>query len=638
VLEVVNEEGRIVAREPPLFLLREVPDAAGLAAMVRRGAGTGELEFPDGVRRLAGVAPIRSTGWIAVAGVPAGAVGAETRRRVALTVGAGMALAVLVVAGASLAGRRQARGMERLRAGMRRVASGDLPPALPVTVGGEVGALTEAFNRMLAWLHNRVREYEVLSQVADEAGAAVTANASAEGILPGLLRKVVNGMGADAGVVQVREGTELVARAAVGLPGARPDTVRLRRGQGLGWGVLGERATVVVADVDADYRVEEPYLRDSGLRVIVGTPIQVGDEPHGALLVGYRRPQPVGEAEVQRLEVLARRTAQAIEHARAFDAVRQSTAGLEAQVAEQIEALERAAHEQAETRQLAQEEGRKAREAARKAQELEQAMRAQAERPPEIREVIVEKEVIREREVLRHDGGGADGARLRAEMQKTVSEELRAPLSALLDLPRFLVEGLHQPLAQEERTQLEVLRDRGEEILELIDGLVVLTGLEAGQVKVVRAAFDLPGLVQRVIRVLQPRAAAKGNRIEADIKLHVGQVTSDARRVEEILSGLLVNAIRYTEVGEIKVTCYLRDTDVVIVVADDGAGFAPEEVDRVFQPFLQVGPRDGRRLPGTGLTLVVCERLVRALGGRLKVESEVDRGSWFTVTLPGAAG
>jgi signal transduction histidine kinase len=168
----------------------------------------------------------------------------------------------------------------------------------------------------------------------------------------------------------------------------------------------------------------------------------------------------------------------------------------------------------------------------------------------------------------------------------------------------------------------------------LIDDLVILSGVEAGQIKIVKSSFDLPASIQRVVRILQPRAASKGNRIDTDIKLHVGQVVSDAKRVEQVLTNLLLNAIRYTEVGEIRVTCFVRDADVVLTVADDGAGFSTEEQTRIFEPFLQVGPRDGRAFPGTGLSLTVCQRLVEALGGKIRVESEVDRGTWFTVVLP----
>ena len=105
-------------------------------------------------------------------------------------------------------------------------------------------------------------------------------------------------------------------------------------------------------------------------------------------------------------------------------------------------------------------------------------------------------------------------------------------------------------------------------------------------------------------------------------------MVTDARRVEQVLGNLILSAVKYTEVGEIRVTCYQRDREVILTVADDGIGFTPEEQGRIFRPFCPVNPRGGRALPGTGLLLTVADRLVLALGGKIKIESEVDRGTW----------
>src|SRR5262249_23974304 len=181
-------------------------------------------------------------------------------------------------------------------------------------------------------------------------------------------------------------------------------------------------------------------------------------------------------------------------------------------------------------------------------------------------------------------------ARFRGEMQKTVSEELRAPLTALLDLPRFLVDGLQKPLGDTERGQLEILQERGQEILELIEGLTILSALQADKLKLSKVATDVPALIQRVVRTLQSRVAAKGNRLETDIKPGVSPVVTDSRRVEQVLGNLILSAVKYTEVGEIRVSCYQRDREVVVTVADDGVGFTPDEQARIFPPFCAVRP------------------------------------------------
>ncbi|MBI3455171.1 MAG: GAF domain-containing protein [Candidatus Rokubacteria bacterium] len=617
VVEVVSERGLVVARHPAGSLMQDARALSGYADLLQRPEAVGEIAFEDGERRLAGAVQLRPFGWTVAVGLPSSQLLADVRT-VLVQVGGGVVVVTLLSLGVALwiAGRT-ATGMERLRAAMSRLETGSIPTSVPVTVGGEVGALTEGFNRLLGWLRNKLREYEALSQVEEAAGAAI-GRESVASVLPELLRKVVGGMAADAGVLLIQEDGDLVTKAAVGFAGALSGGVTLRRGQGLAGAVVGSREAMVIEDVEGDYRVEEPYLKTAGLRSVIGVPIVSGDQVLGAVEVAYRVLHTFTDAEIQRLEAMARRTAQALEHERALEDVRRNTVGLEAKLAEQMEALQKAAMEQAEARRQAQ-------EARQKTQELEQTIRMQ---------VPTVKEVVREKEVVRADPAAEEAKRVRVALQKTVSEELRVPLTALLDLPRFLLDGINKPLSHEEQQQLEVLHTRGQEILELIDDLVTLSALHGDQAKAAKAPFNLPELVQRVVRSLQPRAAAKGNRIQADIKSDVGQLVSDAKRVEQILANLLLTSAKYTELGEIRVTCFLRGPEVVLAVADDGQGFSTEEQARIFEPFLQVSPRDGRKLPGTGLLLTVCQRLVQLLGGKIRVESEIDRGTWFTVTLP----
>jgi signal transduction histidine kinase len=448
--------------------------------------------------------------------------------------------------------------------------------------------------------------------VEEAAGAAIGADRPANTVLVDLLRRVVTGMGADVGVLLIQEEAGLVTRAGVGFAGATVEGVTFRRGQGLGGAVVAERETIVIQDVEGDYRVEEPYIKAAGLRSLVAVPVLSGDRAIGAVEVGYRQPHTFTDAELHRLAAMARRTAQSLEHERALDHVRRNTEGLEARLAEQMEQLQKAAAEQAEAKRQAQ-------EARRQTAELQQTIRMQVPK-----------------EVIKADPAAEEAKRVQAALQKTVSEELRVPLTALLDLPRYLVDGLDKPLDREAQQQLEILHTRGEEIIELIDNLVVLSAINGGQLKVTMAPFGLPELIQKVVRAVQPRAAARGNRIVivSDPKAEAGRVVSDSRRLEHVLTNLLVTATKYTELGEIRVGASLRGTEVVVSVTDDGAGFSPEEQARLFQPFLHVAARGNRPLPGTGLLLAVGHRLVEQLGGKVAVKSEVDRGTTFTVSLP----
>jgi len=617
VAEVLNERGVVVARQPALHLLKSVQALPGYPDILRRPESLGELTFQDQVRRLIGAVTIRPAGWVVVVGLPSAQVLADVKRIGTLAGGAALAATVLSLVLALVVSNRTTRGMARLRAAMSRLGGGDIPTNVPAG-GGEVGALTEGFNQTLGWLRRRLQEYEALSRVEEAAGAALTGEGSVSAVLPDLLRRVVGGVGADVGAMVIQEGEGFVTKAAVGFGGVATEGVALRRGQGLVSAVVGSGQVVVVADVEADYRVEEPYLRAAGIHSVIGVPFLSQEAVIGAVEIGFRAPHTFTDSEIQRLETMARRTARALEHERVLEESRRNTQGLEAQLAEHMEALQRAAAEQAEARRQTQEAQRQANEARRQAQDLEQTIRMQ---------------VTREKEAARPDPAAEEAKRVRAAMQKTVNEELRVPLTALLDLPRFLVDGVDKPLGNEERQQLEILHARGEEVIELIDNLAILSALHANQVKVAKTPLSVPEVIQRVVRTLGPRAAAKGNRIETDIKGNVGQIVSDPKRLEQILANLLSTAIKYTEVGEIRVSAYLRDAELFLTVADDGVGFSAEEQARIFEPFLQVGPRNGRSLPGTGLVLTVCQRLVALIGAKIRVESEVDRGTWFTLSV-----
>lgn len=609
VAEVLSDQGVVLARQPEVDLLGDARRRTGYVELPRGQEYTGDLVFGEGEKRPAGAAPVRSVAWTVAVGLPDPPSAYGILLQIAAATAVVALLAIVLVFSVS---NRTIKAMDRLRTAMVRLETGDVPASIPVAVGGEVGALTEGFNRMLGWLHSRVKEFEAVSRVEEAAGAAIAGQRSVGAVLPDLLRRVVAGMGADAGVVVTADGEELTTRAAVGFGSVQAEGVELRRGRSFAGEVMRGRGPTAVENVDTDMRVDEPYLRGAGLRSIVGVPLALGERVLGAIVVGYRGSRNLTEPELQRLDTLARRLAQAIERDRAMEEVRQNTAGLEAKLAEQLDALQQAALEQAEAR-------RQALEARRQTQELERKIKSQP---------VPVKEVVRE------DPAAEETRRIRAAMQRTVSEELRVPLTALLELPRFLIDGLDKPLSPEERLQLELLHARGEEILELIDNLVILSALHAGQVNIARATVNVGQLVQRVVRALGPRAAAKGNRIDVDVKGEVGEIVTDGRRLEEALSNLIATSIKYTEVGEIRVSCYARDASVVVTVADDGVGFTDGEQERIFEPFLQVAPRNDRTLPGTGLLLTVCQRLVQALGGKIRVESEVDRGTWFTVSLP----
>ena len=158
--------------------------------------------------------------------------------------------------------------------------------------------------------------------------------------------------------------------------------------------------------------------------------------------------------------------------------------------------------------------------------------------------------------------------------------------------------------------------------------------IEAGQLEIHTAAFDLRASIERVVGTVAPMASAKGLVTTAVIAPDLQEVVSDRRRVEQILLNLVNNAIKFTEHGSVHVSAERAGGRVLIRVADTGIGIKAEDLPTLFQPFRQLDTGLTRHHEGTGLGLAICRRLATLLGGEITVRSAWQRGSELTLSLP----
>jgi two-component system, sensor histidine kinase and response regulator len=250
----------------------------------------------------------------------------------------------------------------------------------------------------------------------------------------------------------------------------------------------------------------------------------------------------------------------------------------------------------------------------------------------------------RTRELRQAKDAAESADRLKSAFLATMSHELRTPLNSIIGFTGIVLQGLAGPLTDEQANQLGMVRDSSRHLLALINDVLDLSKIEAGQLTVAAKAFDLTASIRKVSTMVEPTAQEKGLELSVQVADGVGVMIGDVRRVEQILLNLLGNAIKFTEVGSVKldvapVNDFMRGgvpagPAVRLTVADTGIGIKAENEALVFMPFRQVESDLSRHHEGTGLGLAICRKLVELMGGSIKVESIWQRGSVFSVILP----
>jgi PAS domain S-box-containing protein len=226
--------------------------------------------------------------------------------------------------------------------------------------------------------------------------------------------------------------------------------------------------------------------------------------------------------------------------------------------------------------------------------------------------------------------------RAKSEFLSTMSHELRTPLNAVIGLTESLLEDGTDGDAERLRKYLEIIHRSGRQLLSQINDVLDLARIEAGQIRLVPAPVDLAAVGALSAEAHQRAARARGISLSSRRVERALLVSADERLLRQALGNLLSNAIKFTPEGGAVAVEVTEEPDGTarVTVRDSGIGIPPEKVGLLFRPFLQLDSSLTRKFGGTGLGLSLVDRIVRMHGGRVEVESEVGRGSAFSVILP----
>lgn len=219
-----------------------------------------------------------------------------------------------------------------------------------------------------------------------------------------------------------------------------------------------------------------------------------------------------------------------------------------------------------------------------------------------------------------------------------MSHELRTPLNSIIGFAGVMEQGLSGPLTEEQAKQLGMVSRAGKHLLGLVNDILDLERIELGRAPLQSVVFDVRALADDVVATLMPQARAKGIAVRLTGPSAPIEIVSDRSKVEQVLMNLVDNAVKFTDAGQVTVTCEPDGAGVLLTVSDTGIGIPESETGLVMEDFHQVDRSDGMKPGGTGLGLSICRRLVGMLGGRMDLESAPGEGSTFSVWLPGRAG
>jgi PAS domain S-box-containing protein len=513
-------------------------------------------------------------------------------------------------------------------------------------------------------LYERERRSRSLAQRLARAGRDLAGELDPDNVLDQTVRYAADLLGADGASARMLEGDEVVVRAAVGTGELEAIGVRAPSTGWLVGDIVQTRATRAIADVRDDARVldADPMLA-GGYAAYLGVPI-VGPEDavHGILAVYGRAVRDWSEEEADALHALAATAGAARSNAELYQGVsheQQRSEAILANVADGIVAVDR------EGKVVLWNPAAERVTGVRAAEALGRTPAQVLGRPLEASEVLGASRLVSIRrggddawlslsEAVMTDPTGAVAGRIyafrdissersveqmKSDFVSTVSHELRTPLTSIYGFAETL---LRQDVlfGEEERsTFLRYIASESERLTAIVDRLLSVAQLESGDMAVQLAETDVGAVVNAAVRSLESQNGEVGHRFVVELADEPLAAEADGEKLGQVLAHLLDNAVRYSPAGAtVTVAARRHDDAVQVSVEDEGAGIPHADRDRIFRKFYRGdGGAAAVGTGATGLGLFLADGLVRAMGGRIWVDSDEGQGSTFVLELRAAA-
>ena len=227
-----------------------------------------------------------------------------------------------------------------------------------------------------------------------------------------------------------------------------------------------------------------------------------------------------------------------------------------------------------------------------------------------------------------------EASKHKSQFLANMSHELRTPLNAILGYTELILDSIYGEVTGRMRGVLQRVESNGKHLLGLINDVLDLSKIEAGQFELSLSEYSINHIVQTVFGAVEPLATEKKIALTADVAPDLPQGRGDERRLTQVLLNLVGNAIKFTDVGKVSITGSLSGGSFHIAVRDTGPGISPAHQTKLFQEFQQADDAATRKKGGTGLGLAISKRIVEMHGGKIWIELAVGSGSTFHFTVP----